>query len=155
MSGAFNRAPDWLAYADAQGIKVEGRGVWRSILCDFHDDTKPSLRINTKSGGWRCMSCGAKGGDTLDHYMQRTGLGFAAAARDLGAWDDAAQPHAHPSRPRRFSARDALEVVERELNVCVVVLSDARRGTLPSDTDWKRFLQAAGLVGAIAMEARQ
>ena len=130
VSSSFNRdrLPDWLTYADAQGIKVEGRGTWRSILCDFHADTHASLRINTKSGGWCCMSCGVSGGDVLAHYMQRTGLGFVAAARDLGAWDDAGTAAVVPQRPRTLSAGDGLALLYRDATMVWLLANDIAQG---------------------------
>lgn len=107
MTGAFirDRLPDWQAYADREGIVLHGRGVeWRSAICDFHDDGKPSMRVNLKTGGWICMSCGTKGGDVLSHYMQRTMIGFVQAARDLGAWDESMAPQ--HDKPRLLSEHE-------------------------------------------------
>jgi hypothetical protein len=42
-----------------------------------------------------------------------------------------------------------------ELSVCVIVIGDARRGLIPNDADWRRFLQAAGRVLFIAQEAQR
>lgn len=155
MSGGFNRdrLPDWPAYADQAGLTLHGRGRWRNALCEFHDDAQPSMRINVETGGWICMSCATKGGDVLSHYMRRTGADFVTAARALGAWTDGGTSNVSREQPRRLSARDALQAVGLELNVCVVVISDARRGVVPNDTDWRRFLQAAGRVEFIALEA--
>lgn len=149
----FNRdlVPGWESYADAEGLTLQGRGKWRTTRCDIHSGSD-SLRVNTESGGWRCMACHAKGGDTLSHYMQLTGMSFAAAARMFGCIDDNGQP-LQPQR--RFSARDALEVVGLELGICVLIISDARRGITPTDSDWTRFLEAAGCVQTIADEVRQ
>ena len=81
------RLPEPLAYyVERAGLKLIGRGRWRSALCVFHRDENPSLRINVETGAFRCMACGAKGGDVLDFHRQRHGLSFAHAARDLGAW---------------------------------------------------------------------
>jgi hypothetical protein len=136
MSGTFNREalPDWLAYADTHGIKVEGRGTWRSILCDFHSDTHASLRINTKSGGWCCMSCGASGGDVLAHHMQRTGLDFIEAAKALGAWQNTGTSTGR-ERPRTLPARDALELLHADALVMFVVASDIGSGITPDEDD--------------------
>ncbi len=125
----FNRdhLPGWLAYADAQGIKVEGRGTWRSILCDFHDDSKPSLRVNTKSGGWCCMSCGASGGDVLAHLMQRNGVNFVSAARTLGAWQDDGEP-ARPRQARTLTAQDALELLYQDATTLWILACDIGQG---------------------------
>lgn len=151
---AFNRdlVPGWEEYAASEGLILVGRGKWRTTRCDIHGGSD-SLRVNVESGGWCCMACGAKGGDTLNHYMQITGLSFAAAARMFGAIDDKGQP-LRPQRP--FSSRDALEVVGEELGICVDVINQVRRGQKPacvSDVDWQRFLVAAGRVQTVATEA--
>ena len=147
------RLPEPAAYFEGEGIHLVGRGAWRSGLCPFHDDGHPSLRVKIKSGAWVCMSCLTKGGDVLAFHMQRHGTDFVAAARALGAWEEGGKPDARPMRPRAFTPRDALEVVSVELNVCVIVINDARSGLTPTDSDWQRFLQAAGRIQAIALEA--
>lgn len=89
-SFAFRR--DWLPnpgdYFQAQGLKLTGGGEWKSAVCPFHNDTKPSLRVRLDTGGFRCMVCGAHGGDVLAFHMQRNGLRFIEAARALGAWEE-------------------------------------------------------------------
>ena len=79
--------PDALRYfTECAGLRMFGRGAWRSAICVFHDDSRPSLRVNVATGAYRCMACGARGGDVLDFHRARHGLSFAQAARDLGAW---------------------------------------------------------------------
>ena len=152
--GAFarDRLPGWEAYAEQAGLTLQGKGRWRTTLCDFHPDTSPSMRVNLESGGWVCMSCRTHGGDVLSHHMQRFGTDFVSAARALGAWDDGAPWSGRPMKAQRLSARDALTVVAFELHDIVVVLSAARRGLLPSDADWERFLDACGRVVWLAGE---
>ena len=85
----FDRAamPDPVAYyAERASLRLIGRGRWRSAVCPFHDDTRPSLRVNAETGAYRCMVCNAKGGDVLAFHRARHGLSFQQAARDLGAW---------------------------------------------------------------------
>ena len=153
--GAFNRnrIPGWESYADAHGLSLMGRGKWRTTLCEIHADSTPSMRVNVATGGWMCMSCLAKGGDTLSHYMQRTGSTFVDAARALGAWDDA-QPWGAAVRPTQLAARDALELAADDLRLLTLVLGAARDGVLPSDEDWQAFLQRAGRVEWLAAEYR-
>ncbi len=84
---ARGHLPDPVAYyVEREGARLLGRGHWRSALCPFHDDTRPSLRVNVESGAYRCMACGAKGPDVLSFHRQRHGLSFVQAARDLHAW---------------------------------------------------------------------
>ena len=77
--------PNPLAYFLGKGLRLIGHGLWKSALCPFHDDHDPSLRVNVETGAFRCMACGARGGDVLDFHRQRYGLSFTQAARDLGA----------------------------------------------------------------------
>lgn len=84
----FDRArlPEPAAYFDSIGLRLGGAGRWRSALCPFHEDKTPSLRVQIEVGAFKCMSCGAKGGDVLAFEQQRTGLKFREAAQSLGAW---------------------------------------------------------------------
>jgi hypothetical protein len=135
-----DRVPAWQEYAEREGLTLHGRGKWRNVLCDFHADTDPSMRVNTESGGWVCMSCGASGGDTLSHYMQRHGADFIDAARALGAWTDAASP-AH-QRPRTLSARDGLSLLHADAMVLFVVGSDIGAGKTPPAKDLEAVARA-------------
>jgi DNA primase len=63
-----------------------GRSGWRTVRCPFHNDKHASLSVHLDHGGFRCHACGAKGGDVLAFHMLRHGLGFKAAAKELGAW---------------------------------------------------------------------
>ena len=74
-------------YFKEQGLRLTGGGEWKDALCPFHDDHNPSLRVRLDTGGFKCMACGAHGGDVLSFHMQRYGLGFKQAAKDLGAWE--------------------------------------------------------------------
>jgi len=76
--------PEAGAYFASLGLRLIGRGEWRSALCPFHDDRRPSLRVNIRTGAFRCFSCGAKGGDIVAFHRLKYGLGFRAALRDLG-----------------------------------------------------------------------
>jgi len=150
----FNRhqLPDPVTYFEDEGLILAGRGTWRTARCEFHGGGD-SMRINVERGGWVCMACGAKGGDVLAYHMQRHGLDFVAATRALGAWVDDGN-HRGGDRPRGFTARDALEVIGLEIGVCVVIIADARSGVVPNEADWRRFLEAAGRLEAIASGSR-
>ncbi len=89
MHNSFNRnkLPDPGTYYHAQGLKLIGGGEWKSAICPFHNDTRPSLRIRLDSGGFRCMACGARGGDVLAFHMQRYKMHFVDVAKALGSWE--------------------------------------------------------------------
>lgn len=82
-----DRLPNPIDYYREQGLKLVGGGAWRSAICPFHKDTKPSLRVRIETGAFRCMVCGTRGGDILAFHMQRYHLRFAEAAKALGAWE--------------------------------------------------------------------
>ena len=88
---AFKREalPSPAEYFRSQGLKLTGGGEWKNAICPFHTDTHPSLRVRLDTGGFRCMACGAHGGDVIAFHMQRHGLRFVDAARDLNAWGGA------------------------------------------------------------------
>lgn len=81
-----DRLPSPCEYFARRGPRLIGRGPWRSALCPFHHDSRPSLRVHVDTGAYRCMACGVHGGDVLAFHQARYGLSFAAAARELGAW---------------------------------------------------------------------
>jgi len=81
------RLPSPINYFESQGLRLTGGGDWRSAPCPFHEDRHPSLRVRLDSGAFRCMACGATGGDVLAFHMRRYSLGFIDAARALGAWE--------------------------------------------------------------------
>lgn len=85
----LNRAllPNPIDYLQSQQISFKGSGQWRDVLCPFHDDKSPSLRMNATTGGFKCMACGAKGGDIIAFHQQLTGLGFIETCKALGAWE--------------------------------------------------------------------
>jgi hypothetical protein len=83
--------PPATQYYRKQGLKLIGGGEWKSALCPFHKETRPSFRVRVESGGFLCMKCRVHGGDVLAFHMQRYGLGFREAAKQLGAWKEAGQ----------------------------------------------------------------
>lgn len=82
-----DRLPSPPQYYREQGLRLTGGGEWKSARCPFHNDTSPSLRVHMDRGAFRCMTCGAKGGDVLAYHMKRHGLSFHEAAKALGAWE--------------------------------------------------------------------
>lgn len=87
-AGKFSRKhlPSSITYYETQNIKLKGCGAWRDAVCPFHRDTKPSLRVSVEKGAYRCMVCGAHGGDVLAFHMHKHGLNFVEACKELGAW---------------------------------------------------------------------
>lgn len=143
-----DRLPEPESYFSGQGLNITGCGLWRDASpCNFHGGGK--LRVNMKSGGWVCMSCGVKGGDVLNYHMQAHGLDFIEAAKALDAWRDNGKPN--PTyKPLPFSARNALEVLRFESLLVAMAACSLAKGVPLSDKDRERLVQAAGRVEFIA-----
>jgi phage/plasmid primase-like uncharacterized protein len=143
-----DRLPDPILYfADGEGFKLAGPGKWKTTRCIFHGGSD-SMRINTSSGAWVCMSCGEKGGDVLAFHMKVHGLDFIEAAKDLNAWDDNGTPSA-PHRPRALSASAAIQVLSFEANLAAVAAGNVARGIQLSERDRQRLMTAVGRINRI------
>ena len=146
-----DRLPDPISYFDGEDVPLVGPGRWKTGPCYFHGGGD-SMRVNTASGGWCCMACGAKGGDVLAYRMQRHGLGFVEAAIELGAYVDDGRHYTGKTIPATLPAREAMQLAAHELRVAFVVISDVRAGVIPNDDDWQRFIACARRVEALAQE---
>lgn len=152
MSFVRTSLPDPASYFESEGLVLKGGGRWRSALCPFHDDSDPSMRVNTETGAWVCMSCGTKGGDALAFHMERYDLDFIAAARALGCWDDDGRPA--PTRAMSLPPRAALEVLHFEALLTATAAGNLAQGVELTDVDRARLRKAAGRIILIAQEAR-
>jgi len=57
-------------------------GEWL-VLCPFHDDHKPSMNINIRTGLFNCHACDAQG-DYIQFYQKKTGKSFPDAVNGIG-----------------------------------------------------------------------
>jgi hypothetical protein len=144
------RLPDVLPYFGSEGLDPKGPGKWKTARCDFHGGGD-SMRINTASGAWVCMSCGVKGGDVLSYHMQKHGLEFVDACKALGAWVEDGKPASRQSA-LAFSARSALEVVRFECLLVAMAACNLAKGIQLASADRERLAQAAGRIEFIATE---
>lgn len=80
--------PDPLQYLTERGLLArKPRDRWVAIRCPAHKggaEKTPSLRVSLIDGHFKCMACGASGGDIVALHRLITGLGFRDAVRDLG-----------------------------------------------------------------------
>ena len=137
--------PDAVGYYESEGLKLTGRGKWRTTECKFHGGSD-SMRINTDSGAFACMAgCGARGGDVLAYHMAQRGLEFVEAAKALGAWIDDGRP-ATQHRPSPLSPRQALEVLAVEANLVAIAAANVAHGVVLSQVDLSRVLTASGRI---------
>jgi hypothetical protein len=146
-----DRLPDAADYFEGEGLRLVGPGKWKTAECRFHGGSD-SLRVNTDSGGWCCMSCGAKGGDVLAYEMQLHGSEFVEAAQSLGAWDETATPRGIRHKPLSFSPRAALEVLRFDALHCAVAACNLAQGLALTDVDRQGLLEVAARIDLITEE---
>jgi DNA primase len=148
MSFDRHRLPDAATYFESEGLKLIGRGKWRTTSCRFHQGTD-SMRVNVASGGWCCMNCRVTGGDVLAYHMQMHQLEFVDAARQLGAWVEDGKPATRQS-PASLPARAALEVLASEATLTAVAAGNVAQGVALTERDKDRLLTAVGRINRIA-----
>lgn len=98
-------AADFATVLDSYGIALHKDGSQpgqHKALCPFHDDTKPSLKINTERNIFHCFACDAKG-NIIDFVMEMDGIEIRAAAKKVAALcglpgADTTTPRTRPSR---------------------------------------------------------
>lgn len=139
--------PDPVSYFEAEGLKLTGKGKWRTTECRFHGGSD-SMRINTQTGGWICMACNAKGGDVLAHCIAEHGVDFITAAKVLGCWQDDDKPNKQ-HRPKPLPASQAIQVLAFEATLAAVAAGNIAHGILLTDTDRARLYVAAQRIQAI------
>lgn len=149
MSFDRNLLPDPTAYFEEQGLRLTGprNAKWKTTECRFHDGSD-SMRVNTSSGAWVCMSCGVKGGDVLA-YELATGAEFVDAAKAIGAWVDDGRPHT-PQKPTPLSPRAALSALAFEATLTAIAAGNVAQSVVLTDADRSRLMQAAGRIYRIA-----
>ena len=142
--------PDATAYFEEQGLKLTGprKAKWKTTECKFHGGSD-SLRVNTATGAWVCMSCGQKGGDVLAYEIAVTGADFVTAAKAIGAWVDDGRPHT-PQKPTPLSPRAALSAMAFEATLTAIAAGNIAKGVLLTDADRSRLMTAASRINLLA-----
>jgi DNA primase len=89
MTQCFNKSklPEPIVYYSERNFRLKGNRTWRTTVCPFHEDTKPSLAIHVEKGAFKCFSCGAKGGDVIAFHRLLHKMSFVDACKDLGEWE--------------------------------------------------------------------
>ena len=80
--------PTPLQYLTHRGLlKGKPRGEWVAINCPVHKggtESNPSLRVCLADGHFKCMACGASGGDVIALHRLIAAVSFIDAVRELG-----------------------------------------------------------------------
>jgi len=148
MTFQRNNLPEPVAYFGNQSMALKGPGKWKTTTCTFHGGSD-SMRVNSESGAWVCMNCGAKGGDVLAYEMQSTGAEFVDACKALGVWIDDVRPIVQ-HKPSPLTPRQALSVLAFESTLVAVVAGNVAKGVVLSAADVVRVFTAAGRINMIA-----
>jgi CHC2 zinc finger len=144
MSFDRDRLPDSADYFEEHGMRLTGPGVWKTTGCVFHGGSD-SMRVNTKTGGWCCMACEAKGGDVLSFHMQAYGLEFVDAAKAIGCWIDDDKP-VKQQKPAPLPPRQALQVISFEATLTAIAAGNIARGVALTDVDLARVMAACNRI---------
>lgn len=137
-----DRLPDPVAYFESEGLKLDGKGKWRTTECRFHGGSD-SMRVNTQTGGWVCMAgCGARGGDVLAYHMASHGIDFIAAAKALGSWQENGKP-TKTRQPTPLPAVSAIQVLAFESTLTAIAAGNIAHGVELTENDRVRLQVAA------------
>lgn len=71
---------EWIYAAEIQKAKIDGDRLIG--LCPFHEDSKPSLSVDLKTGMYHCFACGAEGNYT-GFVAQKYGLSTKDAYKKI------------------------------------------------------------------------
>lgn len=151
MSTRFDRnlLPDPVAFYEGEGLALVGTGPWRTTRCSFHGGSD-SMRVNVKTGAFRCMNCDVRGGDVLAYAMQAHGWDFMQAARQLGATVEAGA--CAPAQPKiTLSPAAALRLIQSECWLIVVTLLSTV-DLIPDEATRDRLIEASQAVQQVMSE---
>ena len=150
----FDRSqlPDPANYFKSEGLRLKGarHANWKTTECRFHGGSD-SMRVNVATGAFKCMNCGAGGGDVLAYHMHVHDMEFMEAARDLGAWIDDGKPLID-QKPTALPPRAALEVMAFEAMLVAVAAGNLASGHVLSTIDLRRLLISAGRINRIVKD---
>ena len=152
MSYDRNQLPDPANFFESESLVLKGpsSSTWKTTKCDFHGGSD-SMRVNVKTGAFRCMNCGESGGDVLSYVMKKHGLEFVAAVKAIGAWVNDGKPQ-QKFKPTTLSPRAALQVLNREATITVVAAGNLAIGMKLSEIDLQRLVVCAHRIGRISEE---
>jgi DNA primase len=152
MNYMKDQCPDPVEYFGRMGsVSKGGRNQWRTTTCQIHGGSD-SLRFRVDTGGWVCMSCGAKGGSVIDHYMQLHCCSYTEAAKALGVRMGNGDPGdgEHGRKRAALPARDAIGALHFESHLVALTALNLAKGTTLNPVDLQRLLKAAGRIQLIS-----
>ena len=144
-----NRLPDASHFYESVGLELKGprQSKWRTTNCEFHGGSD-SMRVNITNGAFRCMNCGARGGDVIAYQMAVSGVDFISAAKAIGAWIDDGTPRKN-FKPSALSPRAALEVLHFESTLVAIAAGNLAKTSFLTDRDRSRLIICASRIARI------
>lgn len=95
--------PPLHAALDHYGVQYRQVRGWQTVRCVFHDESRPSLRVNVDDGGFMCQACGVTGGNIYAFVAAKEGVTYKEAIDLVGGWSGVTVPK--PSSGRRRPGR--------------------------------------------------
>jgi hypothetical protein len=93
-------APPLSAALDHYGVQYRQIPGWQTVVCVFHSETRPSLRVNITSGGFMCQACGVTGGNIYAYVAVKEDVAYKDAISIVGGWPDVEAPKSASGRRR-------------------------------------------------------
>jgi hypothetical protein len=88
--------------------RVDRKG-WTTVCCCFHNDHRPSLRLNVLgTGRFFCFAC-SETGDTLEFLRKKHGVSFQEACRLADCWTGHVSLHAQKELDRNRREREHIQ----------------------------------------------
>lgn len=114
--------PDIITTIENEGftVKRKGRALWLS--CPFHEDKKPSFKINPDKQSFYCFSCNS-GGDSITFIQKLHGLSFNDALKYLNLRGN----HLVKINPKERTKRDLLKAFRLWEHEYLLILTDYYR----------------------------
>lgn len=140
-------------------VELKRVGVTLKGLCPFHRETTPSFVVTPERQTYHCFGCGVHG-NVIAFLMAHVGHSFTEAVSELAAQVGMAVPTgggeraARPGRARLITAREALDVIELEVQVVAVVASDMHCDREITSADHDRLFVAVQRINAVLSETR-
>ncbi len=107
-------------------VQREGRNF--KALCPWHEDSRPSLKINPERQSYKCWVCDV-GGDVFSFVMQYENVTFPEALRSLAEragiqLAPAAMGSSQADRGRKLTLYDVMAWAERKYHECLLRLPE-------------------------------
>lgn len=127
------------------GVKPSGQGRWLA-RCPAHEDRSPSLSIRDMGDGRILLKCFAECDTEL--VLQALGLAFS----DL--FPERLADTEYHRRKTVLSARETLDVIDHELTVAALILSDVADKKEIDAATWTRFALASSRINRVRDHGR-